>query len=96
MSRRWRGWRPRVRRRPFFPVPRIGLQPPAPAVPKVLRRRARPRPLKTRRGRFRYVPLVGQPPPPPLGALLFPTMFIIILGPALLNISDMLGGGLGL
>lgn len=29
----------------------------------------------------------------PLGALLFPTMFIIILGPALLNISDMLGGG---
>ena len=26
----------------------------------------------------------------PLGALLFPTMFIIILGPALLNISDML------
>jgi tight adherence protein C len=31
----------------------------------------------------------------PLGALLFPTMFIIILGPALLNISDMLGGGLG-
>lgn len=32
----------------------------------------------------------------PLGALLFPTMFIIILGPALLNISDMLGGGLGL
>lgn len=30
----------------------------------------------------------------PLGALLFPTMFIIILGPALLNISDMLGGGL--
>jgi tight adherence protein C len=28
----------------------------------------------------------------PLGALLFPTMFIIILGPALLNISDMLGG----
>ncbi|HYK19283.1 MAG TPA: type II secretion system F family protein, partial [Pyrinomonadaceae bacterium] len=31
----------------------------------------------------------------PLGALLFPTMFIIILGPALLNITDMLGGGLG-
>ena len=31
----------------------------------------------------------------PLGALLFPTMFIIILGPALLNISDMLGGGGG-
>ena len=30
----------------------------------------------------------------PLGALLFPTMFIVILGPALLNISDMLGGGL--
>jgi tight adherence protein C len=30
----------------------------------------------------------------PLGGLLFPTMFIIILGPALLNISDMLGGGL--
>lgn len=29
----------------------------------------------------------------PLGALLFPTMFIIILGPALLNISDMLTGG---
>jgi tight adherence protein C len=29
----------------------------------------------------------------PLGALLFPTMFIIILGPALLNISDMLGSG---
>jgi tight adherence protein C len=29
----------------------------------------------------------------PLGALLFPTMFIIILGPALLNISDMLGNG---
>jgi len=28
----------------------------------------------------------------PLGALLFPTIFIIILGPALLNISDMLGG----
>jgi hypothetical protein len=25
--------------------------------------------------------------------LLFPTMFIIILGPALLNISDMLSGG---
>ena len=31
----------------------------------------------------------------PLGGLLFPTMFIIILGPALLNISDMLGGGIG-
>ena len=31
----------------------------------------------------------------PLGGLLFPTMFIIILGPALLNISDMLGDGLG-
>ena len=30
----------------------------------------------------------------PLGALLFPTMFIIILGPALLNIIDMLSGGL--
>jgi len=30
----------------------------------------------------------------PLGGLLFPTMFIIILGPALLNISDMLGSGL--
>lgn len=30
----------------------------------------------------------------PLGALLFPTMFIVILGPALLNIMDMLGGGL--
>ena len=30
----------------------------------------------------------------PLGALLFPTMFIVILGPALLNISDMLGGGI--
>jgi tight adherence protein C len=29
----------------------------------------------------------------PLGGLLFPTMFIIILGPALLNIADMLGGG---
>jgi tight adherence protein C len=29
----------------------------------------------------------------PLGALLFPTMFIIILGPALLNISDMLSNG---
>ena len=29
----------------------------------------------------------------PLGALLFPTMFIVILGPALLNISDMLLGG---
>ncbi len=31
----------------------------------------------------------------PLGALLFPTMFIIILGPAMLNISDMLSGGVG-
>lgn len=31
----------------------------------------------------------------PLGGLLFPTMFIVILGPALLNIADMLGGGLG-
>lgn len=31
----------------------------------------------------------------PLGGLLFPTMFIIILGPALLNISDMLSGGVG-
>lgn len=31
----------------------------------------------------------------PLGALLFPTMFIIILGPALLNILDMLSGGAG-
>ena len=31
----------------------------------------------------------------PLGGLLFPTMFIVILGPALLNISDMLGGGVG-
>ena len=31
----------------------------------------------------------------PLGALLFPTMFIVILGPALLNISDMLSGGAG-
>lgn len=31
----------------------------------------------------------------PLGALLFPTMMIVILGPALLNISDMLGGGIG-
>lgn len=30
----------------------------------------------------------------PLGGLLFPTMFIIILGPALLNIADVLGGGL--
>jgi tight adherence protein C len=30
----------------------------------------------------------------PLGLLLFPTMFIIILGPALLNIMDMMGGGL--
>jgi tight adherence protein C len=29
----------------------------------------------------------------PLGGLLFPTMFIVILGPALLNISDMLTGG---
>ena len=29
----------------------------------------------------------------PLGALLFPTMFIIILGPAMLNISDMLSHG---
>jgi tight adherence protein C len=29
----------------------------------------------------------------PLGALLFPTMFIIILGPAMLNISDMLSNG---
>jgi tight adherence protein C len=29
----------------------------------------------------------------PLGALLFPTMFIVILGPALLNIADMLSGG---
>ena len=29
----------------------------------------------------------------PLGALLFPTMFIVILGPALLNISDMFGAG---
>jgi tight adherence protein C len=29
----------------------------------------------------------------PLGGLLFPTMFIIILGPALLNITDMLSGG---
>jgi tight adherence protein C len=29
----------------------------------------------------------------PLGALLFPTMFIVILGPAMLNISDMLSGG---
>jgi tight adherence protein C len=29
----------------------------------------------------------------PLGALLFPTMFIVILGPALLNILDMLSGG---
>jgi tight adherence protein C len=28
----------------------------------------------------------------PLGALLFPTMFIVILGPALLNILDMLSG----
>lgn len=32
----------------------------------------------------------------PLGLLLFPTMFIIILGPALLNILDMMGGGLSL
>lgn len=31
----------------------------------------------------------------PLGGLLFPTMFIVILGPALLNIGDMLGGGIG-
>lgn len=31
----------------------------------------------------------------PLGALLFPTMFIVILGPALLNIADLLGGGIG-
>jgi tight adherence protein C len=31
----------------------------------------------------------------PLGALLFPTMFIIVLGPAIINISDMLGGGIG-
>jgi tight adherence protein C len=30
----------------------------------------------------------------PLGALLFPTMFIVILGPALMNISDMLGNGI--
>lgn len=29
----------------------------------------------------------------PLAALLFPTMFIIILGPAMLNIFDMLDGG---
>ena len=29
----------------------------------------------------------------PLGGLLFPTMFIIILGPALLNISDLMSGG---
>ena len=29
----------------------------------------------------------------PLGGLLFPTMFIIILGPAMLNIYDMLSGG---
>jgi tight adherence protein C len=29
----------------------------------------------------------------PLGGLLFPTMFIVILGPALLNIADMLSGG---
>ena len=31
----------------------------------------------------------------PLGGLLFPTMFIVILGPALLNIADMIGGGVG-
>jgi tight adherence protein C len=31
----------------------------------------------------------------PLGGLLFPTMFIIILGPAMLNILDMLSGGVG-
>jgi len=31
----------------------------------------------------------------PLGVLLFPTMFIVILGPALLNISDMLSGSGG-
>jgi len=31
----------------------------------------------------------------PLGGLLFPTMFIVILGPALLNIGDMLSGGVG-
>jgi tight adherence protein C len=31
----------------------------------------------------------------PWGALLFPTMFIVILGPALLNISDTLSGGIG-
>ena len=31
----------------------------------------------------------------PLGALLFPTMFIVILGPALLNILDMLSGSGG-
>lgn len=30
----------------------------------------------------------------PLAGLLFPTMFIMILGPALINITDMLGGGL--
>lgn len=29
----------------------------------------------------------------PLGGLLFPTMFIVILGPAMLNIIDMLSGG---
>lgn len=29
----------------------------------------------------------------PLGGFLFPTMFIVILGPAMLNIIDMLGGG---
>lgn len=31
----------------------------------------------------------------PLGVFLFPTLFIIVLGPALINISDILGGGLG-
>jgi tight adherence protein C len=31
----------------------------------------------------------------PLGGLLFPTMFIVILGPAMLNIADMLDGGVG-
>lgn len=31
----------------------------------------------------------------PLGGLLFPTMFIVILGPAMLNIADMLGNGVG-
>jgi tight adherence protein C len=30
----------------------------------------------------------------PLGGLLFPTMFIVILGPAILNIADMLNGGI--